>query len=424
MSRIALALGLTLLASGACAQGCGPTNPNCIVPTPPPGDSSNKAASTAWVLANAPGGGGSNIGGVPALGWVPVGINSTSSAWSGSYFPGLTLNVNGSGVPGLDLPTCSGPTNCGWRIYQQPGTGDAARTAALTLHRQSTYTGTGSAPFGTTVQSLFALTFTSPNGALFEWPITSQMINQTLGTTMAQNVAINGTAQKINAPGSPGEIGPTWGGNFACLDSTGVVDPMHSCIGTEIDVSAAPGAGSDVFRQRVGLQIAWAPNFGGDGTGLHFGQAILLGGCCNATMDHAILFAGGPSGPYQIGINFANAAFSKAPLFLAASQRIALDGTGADLTTVGNFTRSIYVNSGFFVYETPMGAVFNISDQGYIFTGGISMANAAPPATAGVGYGGTTTTAAPCPTGTVGGQIVRGCTIINVSGTQRYQPFF
>lgn len=31
------------------AQGCGPQNPNCIVPTRPPGDSTNAAASTAFV---------------------------------------------------------------------------------------------------------------------------------------------------------------------------------------------------------------------------------------------------------------------------------------------------------------------------------------------------------------------------------------
>ena len=33
----------------ASAQGCGPSNPNCIVPTPPVGTSNNQAASTAFV---------------------------------------------------------------------------------------------------------------------------------------------------------------------------------------------------------------------------------------------------------------------------------------------------------------------------------------------------------------------------------------
>lgn len=36
------------------AQGCGQQNPNCIVPTAPPGTSNNQAASTAFVLAELP----------------------------------------------------------------------------------------------------------------------------------------------------------------------------------------------------------------------------------------------------------------------------------------------------------------------------------------------------------------------------------
>lgn len=47
----ALALGLMLAAGllAAQAQGCGPSNPNCIVPTAPLGTSDNRAASTAFV---------------------------------------------------------------------------------------------------------------------------------------------------------------------------------------------------------------------------------------------------------------------------------------------------------------------------------------------------------------------------------------
>lgn len=52
MMRIALILGLLWgvagLSGAAHAQGCGPQNPNCIVPTAPPGTSNNQAASTAY----------------------------------------------------------------------------------------------------------------------------------------------------------------------------------------------------------------------------------------------------------------------------------------------------------------------------------------------------------------------------------------
>jgi hypothetical protein len=49
MKRFLLGLFLSLFVSAALAQGCGPTNPNCIVPTRPVGDSTNAAASTAFV---------------------------------------------------------------------------------------------------------------------------------------------------------------------------------------------------------------------------------------------------------------------------------------------------------------------------------------------------------------------------------------
>jgi hypothetical protein len=52
LTTLACLLALTL---GAAAE-CGPTNPNCIVPTAPPGTSNNQAASTAFVQ-NAAGGG-------------------------------------------------------------------------------------------------------------------------------------------------------------------------------------------------------------------------------------------------------------------------------------------------------------------------------------------------------------------------------
>ena len=53
MRRILLALFFLTFASAAWAQGCGSTNPNCIVPTRPAGDSTNAAANTAWVNTNA-----------------------------------------------------------------------------------------------------------------------------------------------------------------------------------------------------------------------------------------------------------------------------------------------------------------------------------------------------------------------------------
>jgi len=52
MKHLALGLLFALWSSLAFAQGCGPTNPNCIVPTAPVGTNNNQAASTAYVLQN------------------------------------------------------------------------------------------------------------------------------------------------------------------------------------------------------------------------------------------------------------------------------------------------------------------------------------------------------------------------------------
>jgi len=68
---------LILLASvtAAAAQGCGPQNPNCIAPTPPPGDNSNRIATTAFVQGAIGGGGGGGM--IPlAAGNIYVGNNS------------------------------------------------------------------------------------------------------------------------------------------------------------------------------------------------------------------------------------------------------------------------------------------------------------------------------------------------------------
>lgn len=63
MRRWLLTSTFLLAPSLALAQGCGPTNPNCIVPTRPMGDSTNAAASTAFVQASV-GGGGSGFSGI------------------------------------------------------------------------------------------------------------------------------------------------------------------------------------------------------------------------------------------------------------------------------------------------------------------------------------------------------------------------
>lgn len=112
-------LFLALAATQVLAQGCGPQNPNCIVPTRPPGDSTNAAASTAFVT-NATSNG-------------QVSILTSNNTWTGTntftnttsmtgtlsvsglaYFTNTTSLAgkvyNVSGIPYLDLQGCAGAT--------------------------------------------------------------------------------------------------------------------------------------------------------------------------------------------------------------------------------------------------------------------------------------------------------------------------
>jgi hypothetical protein len=84
-----LAAGLALThAAPAVAQGCGPANPNCIVPTRPTGDRSNAAASTAFV------------------GTAITNLLATPNTWTATQTitlptgltSGLIVNTNGSGT--------------------------------------------------------------------------------------------------------------------------------------------------------------------------------------------------------------------------------------------------------------------------------------------------------------------------------------
>jgi hypothetical protein len=87
MKKILLALALLIgSALPAAAQGCGPQNPNCIVPTAPAGTSDNRAASTAFVQ------------------------NAISPP--GGAFAIASANAPVGGLPLYAAPTATGSGNC------------------------------------------------------------------------------------------------------------------------------------------------------------------------------------------------------------------------------------------------------------------------------------------------------------------------
>lgn len=97
---------LWLVPQAAHAQGCGPSNPNCIVPTAPIGTSDNRAASTAFVQQN---GGFTTLSGdctATSLGVI------TCTKTNGTPFGTLAVqNANAVAITGGTITGLPNPTN-------------------------------------------------------------------------------------------------------------------------------------------------------------------------------------------------------------------------------------------------------------------------------------------------------------------------
>ena len=211
-------------------------------------------------------------------------------------------------------------------IYHAPSTAADGANASLRVQRSSTYTG-GSG----TVSALWVMDYTSPGSTFGEWATKSELHNQ----TPAENpntgaVAVVGYGFKQTESGATypsGQVGATWGANFACNDNTAVSSPTAACIGTEIDNDFNSGAGLDPNRQRVILQLAYGAGAGGAAptSSDHIGVGILVGPNGSPIMDNFVYM----NGTYGIGLNFANATFTTAPVFMGDGEKIVLDGTSS-----------------------------------------------------------------------------------------------
>lgn len=94
LALLVAAAAIALPQDSARAQGCGPQNPNCIVPTAPPGTSTNQAASTAFVQQEIAGGGNLPL----ASGKIYIGSLAgiaTAQALSGAGDCTVSLATNG-----------------------------------------------------------------------------------------------------------------------------------------------------------------------------------------------------------------------------------------------------------------------------------------------------------------------------------------
>ncbi|MCJ2021496.1 hypothetical protein MKK84_29455 [Methylobacterium sp. E-065] len=268
------------------------------------------------------------------------------------WLPSFSRNVQGTGLPGID----------GGHVFlwNQPQGFDPVSTLRVDRHVPN---GSGEATH--TYKALWALGSTGPHNAGYEWTITGELHNRALASTGAQNVAVNGTIFK--EPNGIGPVGPSWAGNFNCVDTTTEADPFASCIGAEIDVSAQSPT-TDRNRQQVGLQIST-----GGVPGAHTGYGILMGNLTGSITDRAISFQG--EGTYGIGIDAAAARFTGVPILLGPGQMIALDGTQD-----GAFSRRLGFDGRDLIYAGGAGPVFRVSDAGHVEAASLREARPQPPA--------------------------------------------
>jgi hypothetical protein len=234
------------LATSAIAQGCGPSNPNCIVPTAPPGTNNNQAASTAFVQTAVGGGGPVSCANLPALtgnvttpgasctttiapsvvtssmlasGAAAANIGSLGGALSGtlpspSIAPGSANTVlgtlNGTTETNLAVPSCSGTNqSLNWTSGTGFGcvTGSGGNAGYLSVY----YNGT-------------AWVAQLPNGTFLNTSSTTtcaiqEAINYAWSTTPNQGVVVygQGSAVPCNISGVTISVPAGQGSSFLCL---------------------------------------------------------------------------------------------------------------------------------------------------------------------------------------------------------------
>lgn len=119
MSRFLLGFFLSLVASAALAQGCGPTNPNCVVPDRPAGDISNAAADTRFVSQNT----------LPSVLVTAPPFNALCNG-TGDDSAAINAAINSFPLPGAGIVLFPSNANC--RITSSINLGNGTSSSAST----------------------------------------------------------------------------------------------------------------------------------------------------------------------------------------------------------------------------------------------------------------------------------------------------
>lgn len=241
----------------ASAQGCGPTNPNCVVITAPNGDNTNKAASTAFVQ-NAFGGGSSLalasgkilIGQVSGFAAAQTPSGDLTASNAGAFtFNTVNANVGAFGsatqcptvtVNAKGLATAASATNCTPAIGSITGLGAGIATFLATPSSANLRgaltdeTGTGSAVFAG--GNIGAATATSLNGNIF----TAGSGTLTLGA--AKTATINNTLTLAGTDGTT-QTFPSTSATIARTDAAQTFSGTQTFAGAALSTSPSAGIG-------------------------------------------------------------------------------------------------------------------------------------------------------------------------------------
>lgn len=223
------------------------------------------------------------------LGLCLLSIAANAQSFPAGLFPGLTGNVAGIGMSGMDFTSgCQTiAQQCGWMLYSNSSLQLADTTPLLRIQRTDNAGAGGNV--GTDALTLWVLTTTSRLNINTHIGILSDMIYQTENQTGQEGgLAIWGQFTKQFKTGFSAELGGGWGGNFDCIDKTAIVNTTTGCRGAEIGMFVASGAGTDTNLQRTGLHIAYGTWDNTTCSTCHIATALLIGGGANVLLDNIV----------------------------------------------------------------------------------------------------------------------------------------
>lgn len=266
--------------------------------------------------------------------------------------PGLSTNVEGTGLPGLD--------NSQWFVFQNVISPPTGQLYSLRVQRNSNYSG-GSGTFGAIWSAC------NPSGAGESDFLYCDLTTMDNSATGGAYVAKYSQAFKESAAGA------TWAHVIELRDLS--ANSVTSSVADETDLFAANA--SDSHGNRIGNDMVCGLIPGTSGYTPLCTDMIRLG-AQNGTASNGAIARGlsfqpatwttliGSEGSVSAvsGIDLHGIAFSGPAIALAVAQTIGVDCTGSGCTRSWNY------QSGEETYHTPSGDVFQISDAGAIVAAG------------------------------------------------------